>query len=198
MRRKLRLLCRSENWMAVLQRESHGETRRQLLPLQHRSGKNSTSDKWWWFRFSGRNSRKSTGCVDRTPTHKTHLCTTVWSQARTAHSMRLGQDQAWFASIFVRQSKCCHLVWPHVSSTVEPTRACFHEHFLFFSYQSYHTPRALRTSRTSPSSLGRQVAPSRITLAWRPAEWRKTTHHSSHRRKKSTLEEKVQIRHVHS
>ena len=30
--------------------------------------------------------------------------------ARTAHSMRLAQDQAWFAGIFVHQHKSCHLV----------------------------------------------------------------------------------------
>ena len=37
-RRKLRLLSRSENWMAVLHRAT-GENRRQRLHLQHRSGK---------------------------------------------------------------------------------------------------------------------------------------------------------------
>ena len=57
-----------------------------------------------------------------------------------------------------------------VSSTVVLSRAFLHEHFLFFTYLSYHTTRTLSTSRTSPSSLGRQIAPSRITLAWRPAE----------------------------
>ena len=42
-------------------------------------------------------------------------------------------------------------------------RAFLHEHFLFFTYLSYHTTRTLSTSSTSPSSLSRQVAPSRIT-----------------------------------
>ena len=37
------------------------------------------------------------------------------------------------------------------------SRAFLHEHFLFFPYLSYHTTRTLSTSRTSPSSLGRQV-----------------------------------------
>ena len=46
----------------------------------------------WWFRFLWRNSRKSTGSVDRTPTHKTHLCSTICSQARTAQLMRLAQE----------------------------------------------------------------------------------------------------------
>ena len=48
------------------------------------------------------------------------------------------------------------------------SRAFLHEHFLFFTNLSYQTPRTLSTSRTSPSSLGRQVAPSRITLAENP------------------------------
>ena len=84
----------------------------------------------------------------------------------------------------------CHLCAPkqflssgvtHVSSMVVLSRAFLHEHFLFFTCLSYHTPRTLSASRTSPSSLSRQVAPSRITLAWRPAEWRKPAHHNSHR-----------------
>ena len=69
--------------------ESHGETRRQRLHLQHRSGKTHSGRRVGAhgvphllinggdFDFSSRNSRKSTGRVDRTPTHKTHLCSTV-------------------------------------------------------------------------------------------------------------------------
>ena len=142
------------------------------------SWQSTSSDKWWWFRFPGRNSKKSTGSVDRTPTHKTRLWSTVCSQARTEQPMRLAQELH------------CHLCAPkqflssgvtHVSSMVVLSCAFLHEHFLFFTYLSYHTPRTLSTSRTSPSSLSRQVAPSRITLAWRPAEWRKPAHHNSHR-----------------
>ena len=43
------------------------------------------------------------------------------------------------------------------------------------------TPRTPSTSRTAPSFLSRQDAPSRITLAWRPAKRRKSSHHISHR-----------------
>ena len=43
----------------------------------------TSSEKWWWFRFPGKNSRKTTGRGDRTPTHKTHLRNTVCSQATT-------------------------------------------------------------------------------------------------------------------
>ena len=61
----------------------------------------------------------------------------------------------------------------HVSSLVVHSLAFLHEYFLFFTCLSYHTTRTPSTSRTPPSSLGRQVAPSRITLASRPAEWLK-------------------------
>ena len=52
----------------------------------------TSSGKWWWFRFLGRNSRKSTGVVGSTPTHNTHLCSRVCSQARNAHATRLAQE----------------------------------------------------------------------------------------------------------
>ena len=81
--------------------------------------------------------------------------------ARTAHSMRL----AWLkfkTKRDLRASLC-----PNIS--------------LVTTYFSYHTTRTLSTSSTSPSSLRRQVAPTRITLAWRPAEWRKPAHNNSHR-----------------
>ena len=106
--------------------------------------------------------QEATVYADRTPTHKTHPCITGCSQARTAQLMRLAQELH------------CHLCAPkrvlssgvtHVSSMVVLSRAFLHEHFLFFTYLSYHTPRTLSASRTSPSSLSRQVAPSRITLA---------------------------------
>ena len=47
------------------------------------------------------------------------------------------------------------------------SRAFLHEHFLFFTYQSYHTTRTLSTSRTSPSFLSRQVAPLCRSSLWR-------------------------------
>ena len=71
-------------------------------------------------------------------------------------------------SIFITsETKKLRTIVSHsrTSSTIGTTRA---------------TPRNPSTSRTSPSCLSRQVAPSRITLAWRPAEWRKPPHHNSH------------------
>ena len=137
----------------------------------------TSSEKWWWFRFPGRNSRKSTDGVDRTPTHKTHQCSTVCSQARNAHTTRSPEE---LRIIFVHPKVLSSGVF-HVSSLVVLSRAFLHEHFLFFfTYLSYHTPRTLSTSRTSPSSLSRHVAQSKITLAWRPAQWRKPAHQISH------------------
>ena len=96
--------------------------------------------------------------------------------ARNAHSMRLAQDQAWFASIFVPQNKCCHLVC-HVS---HPWLFCHAPSSMSTSSSSPTYPTTQLEHSVHPASLGRQVAPSRITLAWRPAEWRKPAHNNSH------------------
>ena len=56
--------------------------------------------------------------------------------------------------------------YPRTRSTIGTTRS---------------SPRTPRTSCTSPCSPSRQAAPSRITLAWKPAEWRKPAHDNSHR-----------------
>ena len=143
----------------------------------------TSSEKWWWFRIPGQNSGKSTGGVDRTPTHNTHLCSTVWSQARNANHA-LGSSN---------NGLQCHLCSPeknlsssvaHVSPFVVLSLAVYHEHIIFLTHSSfYHDTRTRRTpstSRTSPSYPSRQAAPSRITLAWKPAEWRKTAHNIFH------------------
>ena len=53
--------------------------------------------------------------------------------------MRLAQDQAWFASIFVRQNKCCHLV-------------CHMSHLCLLS----HAPSSMSTSSSSATYLTTQ------------------------------------------
>ena len=61
-------------------------------------------------------------------------------------------------------------------------------HSLFYHYTRTRStigttrsfPRTSRTSCTSPCSPSRQAAPSRITLACKPAEWRKPAHDNSH------------------
>ena len=56
------------------------------------SWQSTSSEKWWCFRFHGRNSRKSKGGVDRTFTHNTRRSSTVCSQAQNAHTTRWTQE----------------------------------------------------------------------------------------------------------
>ena len=49
------------------------------------------------------------GCVDRTPTHSTHLCSTVCSQARNAH-LALGSSHTDCSALFVRLKKSS-VIW---------------------------------------------------------------------------------------
>ena len=156
----------------------------------------TSSEKWWWFRFPGRNSRKSTVSVDKTPTHNTHLCSTVCSQARNAQTTRLAQGPA--------QELQCHLCALEKSLVIWCVSGLIHGCCLTcLSLRALHLPHSLFLLRhkntqhnrykksisentqyithTSPSSLSRQVAPSRITLVWRTAEWRKPAHHNSHK-----------------
>ena len=76
--------------------ESHGETRRQRLHLQLRSGKLHNGKRVGAhgsphhlrngvISVSWKEFQKIDGGVDRTPTHNPHLCSTVCSQARNAH-----------------------------------------------------------------------------------------------------------------
>ena len=139
------------------------ETRRQRLHLQLRSGKTHNGKRVGAHGIAHHlRNGGDFGFVEGIPENRwgcrqdTHSQDTLCSQARTAQLMRLAQELH------------CHLCAPkqvlssgvsHVSSMVVLSRAFLHEHFLFFTYLSHHTPRTLSTSRTSPSSLGRQVAP---------------------------------------
>ena len=73
---------------------------------------------------STRSSRKTRGAVDvdRTPTHNTHLCRTVCSQARNAHHA-LGSSHTDCSVIFVRLKRLCHLVRTRL--TLCCFRTCF-------------------------------------------------------------------------
>ena len=130
--------------------------------------------------------------VDRTPTHNTHLCSTVWSQARKR------TPRAWLKShglhfIFVRLKRICHLVrtclTPCCSLTCFFPRAYHLPHSLFFHNTRTRstigttgsTPRTPSATCTCPISPSRQAAPSRITLAWKSAEWRKRAQNIRHR-----------------
>ena len=80
---KLWFLCWSKIWWRYY-REPRGNLSLLLPPAAFsssilqwqisRSCQPTYSEKWWWFRFPGRNSKKSTGGVDRTPHSQ---CTSV-------------------------------------------------------------------------------------------------------------------------
>ena len=128
------------------------------------SWQSTSSDEWWRFRFLGRNSRKSTESMDRTPTR--HICAVHFFK-RGTHTQR-----TWLKNCivtFVRQS----VIWSdHVSSMIVLSRAFLHEHLLFFTYV-YTTHREHSAHPALLQALCRQAAPSRI--------WRKTAHDTSHR-----------------
>ena len=72
--------------------------------------------------------------VDRTPTHNTHLCSTVCSQARSAHHALGSREQPKhdLHFIFVRLKRICHLVlhvshpWlPHLPYTTSTSSSSF-------------------------------------------------------------------------
>ena len=132
---------------------------------------------------SWKNSRKATGRVDRTPTHKTHLCSTVCSQARNAHHA-LGSSHTDCSVIFVRLKRVESSGVAHVSPVVALSLAVHLEHIIFLIHSSFYhdtrtrstngatrsPPRIPSSSCESPSSPSRHAAPSRITLAWKPAK----------------------------
>ena len=123
--------------------------------------------------------QKIDGSVDRTPTHITHLCSTVCSQAWNAHHA-LDSSQTDCFVIFARLKKVSSSDVAHVLPFVVLPPAVYHEHITFFihSYSSFYhntrthstlgttrtTPRTPSTSRISPSFFSRQAASSRITL----------------------------------
>ena len=163
--------------------ESHGETRWQRLHLQLRSGRLRNGKGVGAHRiphhlmnggeFGFLDGIPETGGVDRTPTHNTHLCSTVCSEARNA-------SQAWLMNC---TTSLCALKESvigsaHVSPFVALSLAFYHEHTIFLIHSTFYhdtrtrtigttrsSPRTPRTSSTSPGSPSRQVAPSRITLA---------------------------------
>ena len=136
--------------------ESHGETRRQHLHLhlqlrsgQLRNGKRVGAHGNLYLRNGGgfgfllripENRRCS---VDSTPTHNTHLCSTVCSQARNAHHA-LGSSNHGLHFISARLKRICHLVL-HMS------------HPLLFSHLPF-TSSTSSSSFTLPSTTTQEQA----------------------------------------
>ena len=75
--------------------------------------------------------------VDRTPTHNTHLCSTVCSQARNAQLTRLAQDQEFHCLLCASEKNLVIWCVAHVSSLVV-SPASHHEHFIFLSLAFHH------------------------------------------------------------
>ena len=109
--------------------------------------------------------------ADRTPTHNTHLCNTVCSQARN-ESHALGASHTDCTSSCVRLKRTCQMVRTCL------ILCCSHLPFTTSISSFYHdtrtrttigttrsTPRTPITSSTSSGSPSRQAAPSRTTLA---------------------------------
>ena len=151
----------------------------------------ASSEKRWWFRFLGKNSSNSTGCVDRTPTHNTHLCSTVCAQARTATTRSSHTD---CSVIFVRLKIVLPSGVARVSSLVD-SLAYHYEQVIFLIHSSFYhdtgtrttigttrsTPRTPSASSTSPRTLGRKASLSRTTLAWKTSRVAETCATLSHR-----------------
>ena len=181
-RRKLRLLCRSQDWMAVLQRAT-GETRRQRLHLQLRSG---------WLRNGKRVGARGNlhhlrnggdFCfLKRIPENRRGGRQDTHSQYTSVqHSLFTSAERiarAWLKNCIT--SLCAwkeSVIWSaHVSPFVALSPAVYHEHIIFLIRSSfYHDTRTRTTTgttRSTPRTPGRQAAPSRTTLTWELAKWR--------------------------
>ena len=72
---------------------------------------------------------KETSDVDRAPTHKTHLCSTVCSQGRTAQLNALGSKIALSCHLVLHMSHPCwlpHLPFTTCTSSSSFTLPCYH------------------------------------------------------------------------
>ena len=94
--------------------------------------------------------------VDRTPTHNTHLCRTVCSQARNAHTTCLAQE---LHVIFVRLKRIWSSSVQHVSSLIVLSPAFHHEHFLFLIHSSFFDTRTRSTIGTTRATPRTQNIP---------------------------------------
>ena len=124
-----------------------------------------------------------------------HICGAQSVHKRGTHTTRLAQVTTDCSVIFVRLKRVESSSVAHVPPVVALSLAVHLEHTIFLIHSSFYhdtrtrsttgatrtPPRTPSSSCASPSSPSRQAAPSRITLAWKPAEWRKPAHNNSHR-----------------
>ena len=95
--------------------------------IEHEVDARSFCRQAWPHRWSHAVDAKSRHNVDRTPTHNTHLCNTVCSQARNA-SHALGSRIAVSSLCAWKES----VIWSaHVSPVVALSPTVYHEHIIF-------------------------------------------------------------------
>ena len=159
--------------------ESHGETRRKHLHLhlQLRSGRLRNGKRVGAhgnlhhlrnggdFGFLERIAEDRREVKTVHPQHTAHGSAVQSLHMRGTHRTRLAQE---FHNIFVLLKRICHLV--HTCLTL----CCSHLQFTTSTSSSSFAvpPRTPCTSWTSPGSPSGQAAPSRTSLAWKPAGWR--------------------------
>ena len=90
--------------------------------------------------------------IDGTPTHKTHLCNTVWSQRARHTRCAWHKTMRYLQASFV--SKTSFVIWcvAFLIHGCSLTRLLHHDHFLFFTFLSDYTTTTLSTSRISQST----------------------------------------------
>ena len=151
MRRKPRLPCRSQDWMAALQRATvkPASVFIFIFAVTNFTVANELELMATYNRFPGKFSRKSTGCVDRTLTHK-HICAAQSVHKRGTHHTHFAQE---LHNIFVRLKRICHLVRTCLtlccSLNCRSPRAPHLPHSLFL----HHDTRTSSTIATTPCTL---------------------------------------------
>ena len=146
-RRTLRVLCRSQNLMAVLQRATE-KPAGSIFIFNFAVASFTMANElefmaayiiWEMVVISvpGKNFRNSTVGVDRTPTHNTHLCSTVCSQARNAHQA-LGSSHTDCSVIFGAPEKDLSPGVAHVPPLLVASLAFHYEHVIFLILSSFH------------------------------------------------------------
>ena len=103
--------------------------------------------------------------VDRTPTHSTHLCSTVCSKARNAHHALGSRLKNCITSLCAWKES---VIWfAHVSSFVVLSPAVHFEHLIFLTHSSFHhdtrTRSTIRTTRSTPRTPSTSSIPFRLS-----------------------------------
>ena len=183
---KLRLLCRSEKWLAVLQRATVNPAGSVFIfnfavanfTMENELELMAAHIIWEMMviSVSGKEFQKIDG-VCRQDTHSQYIAVQngLFTSAERTHNalgwrIALSSLCAWkeFSHLVCSMS---HPWLPHLPSTTSTSSFLIHSSFYDTRTRSttsttWSTPKTPCTSCTSPSSPSRQAAPSRISLAW--------------------------------